>query len=67
MFAIGNSRVVLQIVVTITVTSTGVIHDCNMFIIQFTDQRQVEYSNHNPKIKGSNPTTGTGSETATKK
>jgi hypothetical protein len=33
-----------------------------MFIVQVTDQRWVEYSTHNPKIKGLNPTAGTGLE-----
>jgi hypothetical protein len=41
--------------------------DCNMFIVQVTGQQRVEYLTHNPKIKGSNPTAGTGLEIATKK
>ncbi len=38
-----------------------------MHIVQVTDQRQVEYSIHNPKIKGLNPTAGTGLEKTAKK
>jgi len=42
------------------------IDDCNMFIVQVTDQRRVEYSLHNPKIKGLNPTAGTRLEKTAK-
>ncbi len=42
---IDNSRVTLQIVASLTDNSRGVIHNCNMFIVQATEWKRLTITN----------------------